>query len=48
MKKGEISMFAEYDEKFTFPAVLALIFFVAYCLTLERKNRWIKNLGIFD
>lgn len=48
MQKGEIATFAEYDEKFVFPVVLALIFFVAYCLTLNRKNRWIKNLGIFD
>jgi len=48
MKKGEYATFAEYDEKFTFPAFAALVCFLAYCLTLERKNRWIKKLGIFD
>ena len=48
MKKGEYATFAEYDEKFTVPAFIALLFFMAYCLTLERKNRWIKKLGIFD
>ena len=48
MEKGEIATFSEYDEKFTIPAFFALIFFVAYCFTLQCKNRWIKNLGIFD
>jgi Ca-activated chloride channel family protein len=48
MKKGEYASFAEYDEKFTVPAFLALICFLAYCLTLNRKNRWIKKLGIFE
>ena len=48
MKKGEYTSFAEYDEKFSIPAFVALVFFLAYCLTLNRKNRWIKKLGIFE
>ncbi|MBQ3656120.1 MAG: VWA domain-containing protein [Bacteroidales bacterium] len=48
MKKGEYTSFAEYDEKFGIPAFISLVFFLAYCLTLNRKNRWIKKLGIFE
>ncbi len=48
MKKGEFAAFAEYDEKFAFPTFFALITFLAYCLTLNRKNHWIKKLGIFE
>ncbi len=48
MKKGEIVQFAEYDEKFVLPAVLSLIFFVAACFVLKRKNRWIRRTGIFE
>jgi len=48
MKKGEIMQFAEYDEKFTFPTLMALIFYVAACFVLNRKNRWIKKMGLFE
>ena len=49
MQKSEIAVsYAEYDEKYAFPAFLGLIFFVAACFTLNRKNRWIAKMGIFD
>ena len=48
MKKGEIVSYSEYDEKYAVPTVLALVFFIAACFTLQRKNRWINKLGIFD
>ena len=48
MKKGDILMYSDYDEKYAVPACLALIFFIAACFTLQRKNRWINKLGIFD
>lgn len=48
MKKGEVMQFAEFDEKFVLPTVLALILYVAACLVLNRKNRWIKKTGIFE
>ncbi len=48
MKKGDILSYSEYDEKYAVPTVLALVFFIAACFTLQRKNRWINKLGIFD
>ena len=48
MKKGEILSYSEYDEKYAVPTVISLIFFLAACFTLQRKNRWINKLGIFD
>lgn len=48
MQKGEIVQYAEYDEKFVLPALLALILFVTACFVLKRKNRWIQRSGIFE
>ena len=48
MKKGDIIMYSDYDEKYAVPTVMALVFFIAACFTLQRKNRWINKLGIFD
>jgi len=48
MEKGEIMQYADFEEKFVIPTVLALILYMAACLTLNRKNRWIKKTGIFE
>ena len=48
MKKGDIRLYSDYDEKYAVPACVALVFFLAACFTLQRKNRWINKLGIFD
>ncbi|MCQ2252884.1 MAG: VWA domain-containing protein [Bacteroidales bacterium] len=48
MEKGEVMQFAEFDEKFVIPTVLALILYMAACFVLNRKNRWIKKMGIFE
>ena len=49
MQKGETTVsYAEYDEKYAIPAFVGLLFFLAACFTLNRKNRWISRLGIFD
>ena len=40
--------YADFEEKFVIPTVLALILYMAACLTLSRKNHWIKKMGIFE
>ncbi len=48
MKKGQLMQYADFEEKFVLPTVLALILYVAACLILNRKNRWIRKTGIFE
>ncbi|MCQ2251457.1 MAG: VWA domain-containing protein [Bacteroidales bacterium] len=48
MQKGEIMQYADFEEKFVIPTVLALILYITACMILNRKNRWIKKMGIFE
>ncbi len=44
----ETKVFAEYDEKFQYFAGLAFFFLFVEILILERKNRLLKNVKLFD
>lgn len=47
-KEIEAKVYSDYDDKFPFAAWLALIFLVIEFIILNRKNRLLKNVKIFD
>jgi len=48
IEKGEVSMFSEYDDKFHYLIFAALILLIFDLFILERKNRWLSKIKIFD
>ncbi len=46
--KGEIAVFASYDDKYHYFIFAALILLIIDFFTLERKNRWLSKLKIFQ
>jgi len=47
MEKSEISAYDEYDEKYRYPLLVALLVVILELFILERKNRWISKLDFF-
>ena len=44
----ESRVYSEYEEQFQYPTFIAIFLLIVELIILERKNRWLRKLRIFD
>jgi len=48
VEKGEVSAFSEYNDKFQYLIFAAFVLLIFEFFVLERKNRWLSKIKIFE
>ena len=44
----DAKIYTDYDHQFQYIALLALLFLIIDFLILERKNKYLKNINLFE